>query len=268
MKKPLALLLLVCISTAHAWGNLGHRITGDIADTLLTPTARKQVQQLLDNESLSTAATYMDEQRDTLQSRWPDSGRWHYDNQPACGDSNYCRDGQCATRQIARFQKVLADRTASRNERALALRLLIHMLGDIHQPLHMADNQDRGGNDIAVRLYAGAERRNLHEVLDTELIRQLLRRDSLDEYVAHLTRQYHQQFSAWSRGTPTQWAQESHKLAALEVYGRLPGFVCGRTDRRTVTLPPDYLQRANAYLPEQLAKAGVRIAAVLNATLQ
>jgi hypothetical protein len=252
---------------ASAWGQLGHRITGDIAESLLSPVARRQVAQLLGDEPLSAAATYMDRERDALNARWSGSARWHYDNEPVCGNRSYCRDENCATAQIKRFQKILGDKYARHDERAMALRLLVHMLGDIHQPLHRADNDDRGGNDVMVRLYSGAERRNLHEVYDTELVKQLLARTPLDEFAAQLLRQHRDEVGNWSKGTPTQWAEETHQLALRDVYGRLPGFACGQPERRTITLPTSYVAQARIDTSSQLVKAGARIAAVLNATL-
>jgi S1/P1 Nuclease. len=65
-----------------------------------------------------------------------------------------------------------------------------------------------------------------------------------------------------------QWAEQSHELAVLRTYGELPGFACGRANAQTITLSASYVRSANEYVPEQLVKAGVRIAAVLNATLK
>ncbi|MGE0115765.1 MAG: S1/P1 nuclease [Steroidobacteraceae bacterium] len=264
------LLLLVALwgQNAAAWGNTGHRITGYVAESLLTPATRRQVRQLLGEESLAAAATYMDVQRMMLSERWPETERWHYDNQPVCyRQQAYCLDGNCATRQIERFRQLLADRHADKNERALALRLMIHMLGDIHQPLHMTDNHDRGGNNLYVRLYAGGERYRLHEVMDTVLLRQLIGKQRIRNYASDLRQRYHPQLHEWQQGSLNDWAQQTHQLAVTESYGGLPGFACNIEQNKTITLPQSYVQDARQYLPQQLARAGVRIAAVLNATL-
>jgi hypothetical protein len=266
----LALLLgLLWTQAACAWGNVGHRITGLIAESLLSTQAREQVRQLLGEETLAVAATDMDTQRGALTQRWTESDRWHYDNQPVCQQQTaYCADGQCATRQIERFKKILADRQASRSERALALRIVVHLLGDIHQPLHMADNEDRGGNNLFVRLYAGSERYRLHEVFDGVLIKQLQGGLSIKHYAASLQQRYGNQLRGWQSGTLNDWAAQTHVLAVQQTYGQLPGFVCQHHDETTVTLPDSYVQPARAYLPEQLAKAGARIAQVLNSILK
>jgi len=263
-----AVLLLVCGDT-FAWGNLGHRITAEVADALLTSSAHRQVEQLLDDESLSDAAVFMDVHRDELREHWPDSPRWHYDNRPVCsGHANYCRDGNCATSQLIRLQRILVDKQSTRAERALALRLVVHMLGDIHQPLHMSDNDDRGGNDVFVRLYAGSERRRLHEVFDTQLVQQAAQGRSAHRYAVELLNRYRAQQAMWQQGTITDWAQESHWLGTKDIYSPLPNFACTQVDSRTITLPQSYVDHARKMVSEQLAKAGMRIAALLNATFK
>lgn len=262
----IGLIAATLCSPAHAWGSRGHRITGQVAEALLTGTARREVRALLEQKELDTAATFMDAEREALEQRWPESPRWHYDNWPACGsESRYCADGHCATRQIERFRKVLGDRSAPQSERALALKLLVHMLGDLHQPLHMADNADRGGNDVQVELDGKVYR--LHEVFDTVSVKQVGGKHSARRYAASLLKRYDARVADWRRGTLGDWAQESHALAVREVYGALPGFACNAHSPDIIELSPAYLQRMREYIPEQLTKAGIRIAVLLNRTL-
>lgn len=261
----IGLIAMTLCSPAQAWGSRGHRITAHVAEALLTDAARREVRALLEHEGLDTAATFMDAEREMLEKRWPESPRWHYDNRPACGSDRYCADGHCATRQIERFRKILGDRGAPQSERALALKLLVHMLGDLHQPLHMADNADRGGNDIQVELDGKIYR--LHEILDTESVKQVSGKHSARRYATHLLKRYDARMADWRRGTLGDWAQESHTLAVREVYGALPGFACNTHGPDTVELSPEYLQRMREYIPEQLTKAGIRIAVLLNRTL-
>lgn len=265
----LALSWLLQAGAADAWGSLGHRVTGYVATALLTERAQQQIQVLLNDETLAAAATYMDVERKDLEQRWRESARWHYDNRPVCADRTpYCADGQCATVQIERFRKTLSDSNAPKPERALALKLLIHMLGDIHQPLHMADNADRGGNEIEVRLEAGGETHRLHEVFDTVLVKQLIGQQSAKRYAHRLLTMYGPQLKHWQQGSLSDWAQETHVLAVKRTYGDLPQFACNTQQRLPLELPPVYLQNARAYLPEQLTKAGARIAAILNSSFR
>lgn len=261
-------LTLLWVQDASAWGNQGHRITGIVAESLLTAAARRQVHELLGKESLAEAANYMDLQRTALKQQWPASDQWHYDNQPVCSNEQApCQQGNCATRKIEELRKLLADRRAARHERTMALRLLIHLLGDIHQPLHMADNADRGGNNLYVRLHTGGERYRLHEVLDTVLIKDLAGQQRIRMYALNLQRTYRPQFKDWQRGNIADWAQQTHELAVKHSYSDLPGFACHATNDRTLTLSAAYLQEARRYVPEQLAKAGARIARIINTTL-
>jgi len=257
------------MNDVRAWGNLGHRVTGLVAEDFLDSETRRQVELLLGDETLADAATYMDTHRDELKDRWPESARWHYDNKPVCEQSSYCRDGNCATKQIERFRSVLADKFASRTDRKMALRILIHMIGDIHQPLHMTDNRDRGGNDVWVRIYSGAERKNLHYLFDTELVRNSIdhRRDY--NYARDLISSYRSEIARWQQGDVERWANESFLLGRQDVYAQLPQFSCNLRHNNTVTitLPPAYMQRARKDVEVQLTKAGVRIAAILKATL-
>ncbi len=263
------LIMMLWTPCAIAWGGAGHRVTGYIAASLLSESAQRQVRTLLGDEPLAAAAVYMDLQRESLSERWPESTRWHYDNQPACGRvPDYCADGNCATRQIERWRNVLGNPQASRADRAMALRLLVHMLGDIHQPLHMADNADHGGNNIQVRLYSGGERYRLHEVMDSILINQFMGEQRPAAYAQALVQRYQAQLASWRQGDVKDWAEQTHQLAVARVYDALPGFACGITREQTITLPVQYVEDARRYLPEQLAKAGVRIAALLNATFK
>jgi len=270
----LRILTICCLSlytsSVLAWGNLGHRITGLVAAELLTPVARRDVELLLGDESLADAATYMDTHRDELRDRWPESPRWHYDNREVCGGQLLCRDGDCATRRLEQFQHILANKAKPRSERVLALRLVIHIIGDIHQPLHVADNHDRGGNDIWVRMYAGAERHRLHEVLDTELVRDAIdhRRDYI--YARELLSTNRTHLTEWQNMDVNRWANESYAIGKQDIYQLLPQFSCNRHDgdSTTITLSPAFVQLARKDVEIQLVKAGVRISAALNASLQ
>lgn len=270
IKATLLALCLVVPDISHAWGGYGHRVTGFIAESLLTPAARHQTAALLQNATLADAAVYMDTQRKQLDQRWPESDRWHYENRPVCAtrQADYCKEEHCATAQIERFRRILADSNASSEDRTLALRLLVHMLADIHQPVHMADNGDRGGNDVYIRLHPGDQPMRLHEALDSEFLRPLTGQQSARRYAHQLTAQFRSRLKGWQRGDVSRWADESHQLAVKEVYGRLPGFACNLRTPEAIELPDEFSERAREYLPEQLAKAGARIAAVLNRALR
>ncbi|HLY52791.1 MAG TPA: S1/P1 nuclease, partial [Steroidobacteraceae bacterium] len=157
------LLTLAWGSPAFAWGPQGHRTVGAIADRLLTPAAHATVEQLLaadldrfgnasGRRTLESISVWADEIRGTAQ----DHPRWHYDELPVCGPAparqEYCPRGECNSAQLERLIAVLGDRGADLRARNEALKWVVHLLADLHQPLHAANNADAGGNRVAVVL--------------------------------------------------------------------------------------------------------------------
>jgi len=268
------LLALGWQQSAFSWGDEGHRITGHIASALLTEPARQQLRELLGTDDLAQVATWMDDEREALNKRLPGSSRWHYENRAACDQTGnalrVCPQGQCLTRQIERFTTVLRNSQVSRTQRAEAIRMLVHLLGDLHQPLHLIDNHDRGGNDVLVLVPGEREPRRLHEVWDTRLVRMNMRRTDAAKYASSLLSHFQAQRVAWQSGNTEQWAGESYRIGKEYAYAALPGFVCQTStiNNSIVThLSNSYIQNARAAIDEQLAKAGVRIAFVLNREL-
>jgi S1/P1 Nuclease len=282
-----ALLAVAMLSmtprVAHSWGNEGHRITSMVAEQMLTARARIGVNDLLNGGSLSDAAMFVDQFREALKREVPGSDKWHYDNIPVCAEfkpAEHCTDGNCASVQAMRQLKILADKTKPKEERLLALRFLVHIVGDIHQPLHAADDNDLGGNRKIVVLPTSTEPRNLHIVWDVDLVKVTLRGVSETDFVSQLIRTYREEFSGWLRGNPIVWTADSHQAARRLVYGRVPGFRCGETDGKktgfindapwgdtAVQLDADYVKGATGIIPTMLARAGARIGGMLNAAL-
>ncbi len=260
-------------STVFAWGNEGHRVTGLVADSLLTPKTRIRLNHLVPNVNLGDFANQMDVFRTALTIEVPGSDKWHYDNQPICGAKPYeayCPAGDCASSKIPVYFRILADTKATDEARAQAAMFLIHMVGDIHQPLHAADDGDRGGNDKNV-LYPGVEMpRNLHRVWDSELPKTILRGVNEVEFAKQLVARYKEkEIPQWQSGDVRDWMNESHALSQKVVYAKLPEFTCGEKwpADKVVNLPQAYVDTAGEVLPLQLAKAGARIAWMLNRAL-
>jgi len=275
MKRTRAALAVVLAShfvgaTAHAWGNEGHRISGYIANALLTESVRSQLHELIGTDDLATVATLLDEERDLLEQRIPGSSRWHYENRQVCTrratSKPECPKGQCITRQIERFASIGGNPSHSREQRADAVRGLAHLVGDLHQPLHLSDNNDRGGNELQVLLPDEKKARNLHEVWDTRIVRMNLRRRNEHRYALSLLARFSDRQANWSQGDTQSWAAETFAIANQHAYKALPSFVCG-TQPGVIELSPAYVDQARALAEEQLAKAGIRLAYLLNQTL-
>ncbi len=265
-----AITLASYVSVALAWGDTGHIIVGDIADHYLTLAVRQQVNALLRADgatSLGQVATWADE----IKADRPDTKPWHYIDIPVCGrvdPATNCPDGQCVTVQIERFARILGDRHASQRNRIAALKFLTHLVGDIHQPLHTADNHDRGGNDIHVTFFGEpGTTLNLHEIWDTVMIRQFADDPNAEAKIL-IKRISAQEAKTWSGGTVADWAAESHRLAFRIAYGKLPGgFACGQLAPDHVFIGRKYYRQARPVIEKQLERAGVRLAALLNKTL-
>jgi hypothetical protein len=266
----IAALAMLCGSRAQAWGNDGHRIVGHIAASLLSDSARQTLLTILGSDDLPAVATELDESRDAWERRHPGASKWHYENRAVCGNQIACPQGQCVTRQIDNHLRVLRNPLESREARIEALTVVVHLIADLHQPLHLTDNRDRGGNDVWALMPREREPRRLHEVWDTRLVRLDMQRRSAPNYSQSLLQRYADRQSAWAKGSTESWAAETYRIGRDSAYFSLPGFSCslpGKHSNDAVVLSPEYVESARKIAAEQLAKAGVRLAAVLNATL-
>lgn len=270
--RNLVCVALICIglpSICMAWGTQGHQIVGKIANAYLSETAKREIALLLANDldisgapsgrmSLAEVGTWADEFRSTPGGRR--TAPWHFDNVPLCGAASpaqVCPNGNCASTQLERHLKILADRSETTRNRNEALKWIVHLVGDIHQPLHASDNGDRGGNSVLVR---GAV--NLHAVWDVAVVQygttqKLLGRPVTPDQVAE-----------WQAGTVSTWMAESHRLAETLVYANLPtGWACNVVPDGRVDLGNEYLELSAPVAVQQLQKAGVRLARLLNEAL-
>ena len=282
-RRRAALLLLLLAQPPHAlaWGPQGHRTVGAIADALLTPQARAQVRWLLAHDrdrfgnpsgrtTLEAVSVWADEISGTAAAR----PAWHYDNVPVCGPLRLapaCAAGQCASEQLQSELRILADTRSALPLRNAALKWVVHLVGDLHQPLHAADNDDRGGNAVPVAL-AGVRTRgrlSLHRAWDSEFVHLALPTRSTQQPpadLAPLVREAQQLLGEAGVGTPDGWVAESNHLARNIAY-HYPGFACGAAPGGIVVLDATYVAGATALVHERLLLAGARLAALLNRSL-
>jgi hypothetical protein len=233
---------------ARAWGAEGHRIVGLIAERLLDARTRSALRAVAGDESLADAGLWMDRERDRLRAEWPGSERWHYDNRPVCAAlaaaEAPCAGGHCALRAYERALGRLADRATPRAERLEALRIVVHLVGDVHQPLHAADDGDRGGNDVEVRVGRHGRPKSLHAAWDGDFVKRAVRGSSEAAFAERLVAEHRALLGRLEAGHLADWEQESFELARSFAYGRLPGFRCGRPIEAVVDLPPRYADGA------------------------
>ncbi len=239
-------------SAAHAWGKTGHRVTGALAEAHLSADARAAIDGILDpGEDLAKASTWADFMRASDDSFWRrEAGPYHYVTVPKAktyAEVGAPKQGDAVT-ALARFRAVLRDETASRGEKALALRFAVHIIGDLHQPLHAGHGGDRGGNDFAVTFFG--ELTNLHSVWDSRMIdhEQL----SYTEMAAWLAASTSEDTAiAWREIDPEVWIAESTAIRD-QIYPE------------EQELAWRYVFDHKATYEQRLKMAGVRIAAYLN----
>ncbi len=266
--------LLAVPAPAAAWGAEGHRITGLVAEGLLSADAKAGLTKLMGRLDLGAAALVLDQQKQVLAQKIHGSRHWHYDDKPVCEPdakpASYCKDGDCASVQIVEHYRTLVDQHSTLAEKRFAVNTLVHLVGDIHQPLHVSDHDDAGGNGIQVVLAMPSgttQHVDLHTAWDTSFVRAAFK--SRDERV--IAKQLLAGLDAadrkrWQKGNAAGWMAESYKIATELAYGRLPGFACNAEDfaEEPLALDLNYVNAAIAVVPGQLTRAGVRIAALLN----
>jgi hypothetical protein len=286
LKLSLAILtafLALAPQAALAWGFEGHEVVATIARNYLTPQVRQRVDQLLaaDTDSLTShdmasEATWADRYRGAGH---PETASWHFvdieldhpDLAAACygfptpaGPASTGPKDDCVVDKITEFSAELRGSTTAPDERLLALKYLLHFVGDVHQPLHATDNHDRGGNCVLLAL-GGPRSTNLHSYWDTTVVQAL--GDDPNSLAQTLVAQITPaQKAQWEKGDAKAWAMESYGIAKRSVYaiGSKPG--CDR-DASPLNLPDAYASSAKSVAALQLEKAGVRLAAILDADL-
>jgi hypothetical protein len=239
---------LVCADGSWAWGADGHRLIAEYAFARLSPAARAQVERLLALEpgaTLPSVSTWADEVRS------PTTAAWHYVNFPRDADCHYdgdrmCIQGNCVVGAIERQLAVLAS-DAPDEWRLLALKHVVHFVGDVHQPLHAGFADDRGGNSYQLQAYGRGT--NLHALWDSGMLQRWpggieALKAAMDNVPVGA-----------AASDPRGWAEASCRIVAAA------GFY---SERRT--LEEGYAAQWNDQLPVQLAAAGRRLADMLNST--
>ena len=256
LARNVAFLFVILVIPLHgkAWGVLGHRIIGQIAENYLTSKTKSEIRKILGNESVSMSANWMDFIKSDRSFGY--LGKWHYVNF-AQGltfsqlstflkkdtSTNIYTKINFVTRELKR-------KDISLEKKQMYLRILIHLVGDVHQPLHCGRAEDSGGNDIKVKWFN--KQLDLHSLWDSELIG--FQKLSYTEYANSINHPDDAKLGAWQRDDLCKWIFESYQLSDI-IYKEAE-----LNSRYSYKYNFDHVNTLNG----QLLKGGVRLAGVLN----
>ncbi|WP_109300553.1 S1/P1 nuclease [Aquimarina sp. AU474] len=253
LKNTLLILLLICFNTISAnddWGKTGHRATGEIANTYLTKKAKRNIANILKGQSLALVSTFADQIKSDKKYRG--YSPWHYVNfsfEKKYGDETPSEYGDLV-KGIAKCIEVLKDENSTSEDKEFYLKMLVHFVGDLHQPLHVGRGEDKGGNDIQVQWFRNGS--NLHRVWDS---------DMLDYYGMSYTELStnavvfsEPQIEEIKKGTVSDWVHESQTLAKKVYASANVGEKLGYK----------YMYDYFPVVRTQLHKGGIRLAEILN----
>jgi hypothetical protein len=275
------LFTLICLfthSVLWAWGAVGHKTIATIAQDRLAPSAKKAIRRLLGpGQNLASVSTWADMVAHTDRT---ETAPWHYiqvnvrQEQNVYDLEDVCGDHQCVVDQIEKDESILRDRWSSFGAKKEALKFLVHFVGDVHQPLHCAEDNDRGGNEKWFRYYGAKHDSsrytwvNLHSFWDNLL--EVKAKESPRKLATRLEQNFTAEDAAsWQNDDPKAWAYESYRVARDHIYSELPSGPLLEKNRWGRDLPEDYYtDQMRQIVDERLEKAGVRLAYVLNQIFQ
>jgi len=254
--KKLSLLALIVYLPfqSSAWGILGHRIVGEIADSYISSKTRKEIKKILGYESIAMSSNWADFIKSDPAYNYVSP--WHYINFKSgltYSEMQAILANDTAVNAWTKLNflvKELKNKQLPQEQKAMYLRLLIHITGDIHQPMHTARPEDRGGNNIKVQWFG--ESTNLHHVWDDELIS--YQRLSYTEYTQVINHTTKQQVKDWQKQPMSQWFFDSYQICEKIYEGVKP------EDKLGYRYNFDYIDTVNA----QLLKGGVHLAGLLD----
>lgn len=259
MKKfvltALLLASLLRVDMLFAWGGKGHDVVAYIAEQHLTSRARKAVSEILDGKSMVYYASWMDNIQNSpdWEGGYDKTKTWHYINVDAGKTLATMEREPKGDVLTATEASIAALRSGNLSDSLKAdhLKMLIHMIGDMHCPMHAGRKTDLGGNQFAVKWF-GAET-NLHSVWDSKFI-ESYRTWSHTEWQVQLDRVSRKEQKAIMAGTPLDWVLETVDISKAIYAGTVEG----------ANLSYQYLYDFGPLCEEQLLKGGLRLAAVLN----
>jgi hypothetical protein len=255
-KIALSLFSLVLSAALLSWGATGHRTIGKIAAGHLTPQATAAVRELIGDTTLAEISTWPDEVRS--QPAYRSTAPWHYINLPiglSFADFEAKVKGmnqENVYSALLKQEQILGSATSTRPQKVEAMKYIVHFVGDLHQPMHVSREEDKGGNTIQLNYDGNGT--NLHALWDSKLIdHQGLTYEQMAEKYDHATPA---QIKQWQNEPLIQWIWESYQ-ASSKLYAEVDAM-------KSRAIDDSYYQAHIAIVEDRIEKAGIRLAGVLN----
>lgn len=247
-------VLLYLPAQTMAWGMLGHRVVAQIAETNLNPKTKLALKGIMGNESLAMSSNWADFVKS--DKNYDYLYNWHFVNFAAGLSSTDINELLKADTAVNAFTKInflvneLKKKNLPKAQKIIYIRLLVHIVGDVHQPMHTGRAEDKGGNDVKLTWFGKSS--NLHSIWDTELVES--QQLSYTEYTQAINFCSAKQKADWQNAPINAWITETYGMAQ-NIYG---GVTLG--DKLSYRYIYDNLETVNT----QLLKGGIRLAGVLN----
>jgi hypothetical protein len=273
MKRLLCLISILSISNAFAWGPTGHRVVGEVAEKYLKKKVLKKITKILDGDTLARVSNWPDKIKSEPET-YKHTYRWHYTDWPneAVTYKAEGNNGSLIT-AIEDNIKVIADKNKTKAEKRFAISFIVHLIGDLHQPLHVGNGLDRGGNNCKVLFHK--ELVSLHRLWDVSLIAKT--KLTYTELAKFIDTPKKGEIKAHQASTLLDWANESKALreelypaeitpsTGLQKNYCMRDLVLLETERPALSY--GYSYKFMPIVEKRLFQAGVRLAKVLNDNL-
>lgn len=246
-----SVFLTVCVAMAYAWGQKGHDAIAKIAERHLTPTAKSAIDSILDGRSIIYWANWLDNASHTPEYAYTKT--WHYknfDEGVRYEEAPANPSGDVVTAMRAQIEK-LSDPSVNKEDAALALKILVHITGDLHQPMHMGHATDLGANRVGVKFFGRDT--NLHSVWDSSIL-EGGHKWSYSEWAEILDILPEEDVSAVADGSFDDWAKETLNIATV-IYREMPA-----GSKISYNEVADWTPTVE----QQLLRGGLRLARILN----
>ncbi|HEY4289310.1 MAG TPA: S1/P1 nuclease [Puia sp.] len=259
MKKKNVLLAIAFLSVSIllvSWGVTGHRTVGKIAENHLTANAKTAVHDLLGAETLADVSTWADEVRN--EPAYKMTGSWHYINLPlglSYSDFQKKVEGMSEANvysALRQQEQILTDKSTTREQKIVALKFVVHFVGDLHQPMHVSRAEDKGGNSI--QLNYNGRGTNLHSVWDSKLIEH--EGGDYQQLAAKYDHPSAAEIKQWQSDPMIKWIWESYTISS-KLYAEVDAM-------KSRSIDDSYYTAHIGIVHERLEQAGVRLAGVLN----